>query len=66
MYFLKLDVSVTDVAAVRWVQTEMGNMGATAIGMEKAPVTLEDSIKGMLTEVMNLFSAILFHLLAQY
>jgi hypothetical protein len=32
----------------------MGNMGATAIGMEKAPVTLEDSISGMLSKVMQI------------
>lgn len=36
-----------------WVQTEMGNMGATAAGMEKAPVTLEESINGMLTKIDN-------------
>jgi hypothetical protein len=27
------------------VQTDMGNMGARAFGMEKAPLTLEDSSK---------------------
>ena len=36
---------------VRWVQTDMGNMGANAVGMEKAPVTLEQSITGMLSKV---------------
>ncbi|KAE9381036.1 NAD(P)-binding protein [Stipitochalara longipes BDJ] len=34
-----------------WVQTEMGNMGASAAGMEKAPVTLEESITGMLSKI---------------
>jgi hypothetical protein len=28
-------------------------MGATAAGMEKAPVTLEDSINGMLSKVIH-------------
>jgi len=30
-----------------WVQTDMGNAGATSVGMEKAPMKYEDSIKGM-------------------
>jgi hypothetical protein len=29
----------------------MGNQGAKASGMEEAPVTLEDSVKGMLSKV---------------
>jgi hypothetical protein len=29
-------------------------MGATAVGMEKAPVTLDDSVSGMLSKVMQL------------
>jgi hypothetical protein len=33
----------------------MGNMGATAVGMEKAPVTVEQSINGMLSKVMSPF-----------
>lgn len=34
-----------------WVKTEMGNAGAQAMGMESAPVTLEDSIKGMVEKI---------------
>ncbi|QSZ36821.1 hypothetical protein DSL72_006704 [Monilinia vaccinii-corymbosi] len=34
-----------------WVQTEMGNAGAAAMGMESAPVRIEDSIKGMLEKI---------------
>lgn len=30
-----------------WVQTEMGNEGARTFGVEKAPVTVEDSVNGM-------------------
>ncbi|KAI9647857.1 hypothetical protein NHQ30_004245 [Ciborinia camelliae] len=36
-----------------WVQTEMGNAGAAAMGMESAPVSIEDSIKGMLEKIDN-------------
>ncbi|KAL9621505.1 MAG: hypothetical protein Q9160_004035 [Pyrenula sp. 1 TL-2023] len=36
-----------------WVQTDMGNRGATLSGLEKAPQTLEESIVGM----MNVFDA---------
>ncbi|KAH7400158.1 aflatoxin biosynthesis ketoreductase-like protein nor-1 [Cadophora sp. MPI-SDFR-AT-0126] len=34
-----------------WVQTEMGNLGARSSGMEEAPVTLKDSIHGMLSKI---------------
>jgi norsolorinic acid ketoreductase len=30
-----------------WVQTEMGNGAATGVGMEQAPVTIEDSVKAL-------------------
>ncbi|TGO50031.1 hypothetical protein BOTNAR_0408g00070 [Botryotinia narcissicola] len=36
-----------------WVQTEMGNTGATAMGLESAPVKIEDSIKRMLEKIDN-------------
>ncbi|TGO48989.1 hypothetical protein BCON_0224g00170 [Botryotinia convoluta] len=36
-----------------WVQTEMGNAGATAMGLESAPVKIEESIKGMLEKIDN-------------
>ncbi|KAF7916079.1 hypothetical protein BELL_0970g00010 [Botrytis elliptica] len=36
-----------------WVQTDMGNAGATAIGLESAPVKIEESIKGMLEKIDN-------------
>ena len=35
----------------RWVQTEMGNAGASAAGMAEAPVTLRQSIDGILMKV---------------
>jgi norsolorinic acid ketoreductase len=34
-----------------WVQTDMGNDGAVANGLEEAPVTLKDSIDGMISKV---------------
>ncbi|KAJ7776242.1 hypothetical protein B0H16DRAFT_1506025, partial [Mycena metata] len=35
-----------------WVATEMGNRGATANGMPAAPVTVEDSVKGLCRGLM--------------
>ncbi len=35
-----------------WVQTEMGNAGAEAAGIEKADITLEQSVAG-LTSVID-------------
>jgi len=34
-----------------WVQTDMGNDGAVANGLEEAPVTLKDSIDGMVSKI---------------
>ncbi|KAJ7694947.1 hypothetical protein B0H16DRAFT_1205458, partial [Mycena metata] len=34
-----------------WVSTEMGNRGATANGMPAAPVTVEDSVKGVMSRI---------------
>lgn len=34
-----------------WVQTDMGNLGARSSGMDKAPVTLQDSVNGMLAKI---------------
>ncbi|KAJ7742321.1 hypothetical protein B0H16DRAFT_1664307 [Mycena metata] len=34
-----------------WVATEMGNQGATANGMPAAPVTVEDSVKGVMSRI---------------
>ncbi|KAJ7626956.1 hypothetical protein FB45DRAFT_795196 [Roridomyces roridus] len=34
-----------------WVATDMGNGGAKAFGMEQAPVTVEDSINGVLSRI---------------
>ena len=42
---------VAFVISPGWVQTEMGNGGAKAVGMEKAPVTLEQSVHGILQKV---------------
>jgi norsolorinic acid ketoreductase len=42
---------VAFVISPGWVQTEMGNAGAVANGMEQAPVTLEDSVNGVLGKV---------------
>ncbi|KAG8979572.1 hypothetical protein FRB94_011593 [Tulasnella sp. JGI-2019a] len=36
-----------------WVQTEMGNQGAVANGMEAAPVTISDSVAGILKTVLR-------------
>lgn len=35
----------------RWVQTDMGNGGAKQNGMEQAPVTIDESITGILKEI---------------
>lgn len=35
----------------RWVQTDMGNAGAAVAGLESAPVTIDDSVKGILKNV---------------
>ncbi len=32
-----------------WVQTDMGNGAAKGVGMEGAPITLEESAKGLIT-----------------
>ena len=34
-----------------WVQTEMGNAGAKANGLEEAPVTLKDCVDGMIDKI---------------
>ncbi|KAF8206070.1 putative NADP(+)-dependent dehydrogenase [Mycena galopus ATCC 62051] len=34
-----------------WVATEMGNLGAVANGMPAAPVTVEDSAKGVISKI---------------
>ncbi|KAJ7035282.1 hypothetical protein C8F04DRAFT_1259093 [Mycena alexandri] len=34
-----------------WVATDMGNHGATANGMPQAPVTLDDSVKGVMSRI---------------
>jgi norsolorinic acid ketoreductase len=31
-----------------WVQTEMGNRAANAVGLDSAPMNLEDSVEGCL------------------
>ncbi|RDW61497.1 aflatoxin biosynthesis ketoreductase nor-1-like protein [Coleophoma crateriformis] len=36
-----------------WVQTDQGNAGAAAVGMDAAPVTLEQSVTGMLDKIDN-------------
>lgn len=37
----------------RWVQTEMGNAGAKAFGLEAAPDSLETSISGLIKQVIG-------------
>lgn len=41
----------------RWVQTEMGNAGAVSAGMAEAPVTLKQSVDGILFKVWLLLSS---------
>mgnify|MGYP001595682759 FL=1 len=36
-----------------WVQTEMGNGGAVANGMPAAPVTLDESVAGLLSNIVG-------------
>lgn len=33
-----------------WVQTDMGTGAAKGVGMVEAPVTLEDSVRGLVTQ----------------
>jgi norsolorinic acid ketoreductase len=33
-----------------WVQTDMGSGAAKGVGMEDAPLSLEDSVKGLITQ----------------
>jgi len=42
---------ITFVISPGWVQTDMGNAGAKLTGMEAAPVTLQESINGMLSKI---------------
>lgn len=35
----------------RWIQTDLGNSRAAAVGLKEAPVTLTESVKGVLDEV---------------
>lgn len=35
----------------RWVQTDMGTAAALTHGMAEAPVTLQDSINGLISKV---------------
>lgn len=44
----------------------MGNHGARSHGMEEAPVTLEDSVNGMLSKVRNLIYAFLHFFFWEY
>ena len=37
-----------------WVQTEQGDLGAAQRGMKKAPVTLDDCVKGMLQKACHM------------
>lgn len=39
-----------------WVQTDMGNGGARDAGLEKAPLTIDESVTGILKQVRKLFS----------
>jgi hypothetical protein len=39
----------------RWVQTEMGNLGARNAGLEKADVPLDESIEGLMDKVSSLW-----------
>jgi hypothetical protein len=38
----------------RLVQTDMGNSGAKAFGFEEAPVTIKDSVNGMIAQVSQM------------
>ena len=42
-----------DAAAGRWVQTDMGNDGARNLGIEKAEITLEESVGGLVAVVCS-------------
>jgi len=35
----------------RWVQTDMGNAGAVALGMKEAEITVEESVRGLVKVV---------------
>ncbi|KAF2219982.1 hypothetical protein BDZ85DRAFT_267915 [Elsinoe ampelina] len=42
---------ISFVISPGWVQTDMGNAGAVASGMEAAPTTLQDSVAGILQKI---------------
>ena len=42
----------------RWVQTDMGNDGARAVGMEQAQITVEESTAGTTALVRMLYDVI--------
>ncbi|GAA6013459.1 hypothetical protein JCM10207_008856 [Rhodosporidiobolus poonsookiae] len=44
----KKDNLTAFVLSPGWVQTDMGNSGAQAMGLKEAPVTLDDSVAGIL------------------
>ncbi|KAI8808559.1 hypothetical protein BJ742DRAFT_709389 [Cladochytrium replicatum] len=47
-----------------WVETDMGNEGARANGLEKAPVTLIDSVTGILDKIDNATTETFEHLIS--
>jgi norsolorinic acid ketoreductase len=42
---------ITMAISPGWVATDMGNMGAVANGLPAAPVTVEDSVAGILSRI---------------
>lgn len=50
MKIVKYTIRLTYIY-LRWVQTDMGNMGAHSVGMKEAPVTVEESVSGLLNKV---------------
>lgn len=54
IHFEAADIKLTAfVISPGWVQTDMGNAGAVANGLQEAPTSLEDSIKGLVEKVTH-------------
>jgi hypothetical protein len=47
---VQISLRYTDVLT-RWVQTDMGNAGAVANGLSEAPVTVKESVDGMVSKL---------------
>lgn len=55
-------LKITDTGG-RWVQTDMGNDGAHALGMEKAEIPVAESVGGMIKVVCHFVFLVYWHIM---